>query len=964
MKTQSITLTLKRALYAVATLALLAGCGGGGGDNGGGPSQSPYIAVTSVSPTANTTTVDASAANISATFSAALDLTAFVSKGTALSKLLSAHNIKVYNVATQAVVDPSGLTLQLLTSGQYTIVTKINGQDTQTTLVSYQYVKDSTGAYGLSIALNTNPASTLEFTSAELINSGVINSSLFTVVDSSGAQAYGEIEVVGNTITFTPLNYLNWATTYTVTVSKAVRDMSTPARPLQADYSWSFTTKAAPVASIDGANPVGIDANPILPIWVRPNFVVGNLSADSIVLNRIDQTASDQAPTKTPVDVTLSYDKTSGKITIAPKQSLAYLQQYEVTVKAGLNGSQGNLSGVTLTNDYVFSFTTGDSKAVAYFPTTGSTDVSVDVVPWVELNFIPDPATIASGIVIKDAQNNIVPFTPSIQNGVISLTSTYLYQYNSTYTVSVSSNLKSVGPNVVTMNNPFSFSFTTEKRKVVSTTPTANSVGNAENSTIQVTFNFDALDSAFNDTTKFYVKQTADGFDQQVLGNKSYDKSSRTLTFTPGQSYLYNSTITVYLTNFPSADGAVMDNYSFSFKVKNNKLQVVSESPGSGYSSVPLSTQISAQFSYALKASSITSSALRVTCGGYNSISGNITYDSYGVYFLPNQPLSSFSTCTVTVDPGIVGMNDEAQEGQTSWQFTTDGLKVNSVAVTYAYGDFVDVGAPIEIAFNYPVSYVSSGDIYLVNNSTGAHIYGTSTRYGNNVEFTPSSYLDYGQDYNLIVTTNVTGTNGETLQASTSTYFYTENLPLKVSDYGPTDIVYVDDYYWVQMSDSTLSNGFPSYSGSIISSTAGASSPYSSVSMQASGSEITMTPYSVLSYSSDYSIKFSFSYGRGGSYDNFNFAWDVTTESDPNALALATAGKMKAQAVTIGTKANRNTTAGLVSRGCRANKYCIGSLKLNSKADFKKALAGKRKVNVFSKVAQDKLKAKHAARAK
>jgi len=137
------------------------------------------------------------------------------------------------------------------------------GVNTMAVLDSYTFAKDTTGAYGLTLTLRNvqPPANTISFTSQELLTSGVVNSSVFKVTNATGAVAYGQITVTGSSITFYPLNFLDWSTTYTVTISKAVKDAT--GRPLAADYTWSFKTTDVPKSSVDSVSPIGIDANPI-----------------------------------------------------------------------------------------------------------------------------------------------------------------------------------------------------------------------------------------------------------------------------------------------------------------------------------------------------------------------------------------------------------------------------------------------------------------------------------------------------------------------------------------------------------------------------------------------------------------------------------------------------------------------------------------------------------------------------
>lgn len=89
------------------------------------------------------------------------------------------------------------------------------------------------GAAG--VALNA----TISATFSEAVKPALVNTTSFRVADAAGNVA-GSVAVSGLTATFTPANPLTPNTTYTVTLTKEIKDFS--GNPLSAVVSWTFTT--------------------------------------------------------------------------------------------------------------------------------------------------------------------------------------------------------------------------------------------------------------------------------------------------------------------------------------------------------------------------------------------------------------------------------------------------------------------------------------------------------------------------------------------------------------------------------------------------------------------------------------------------------------------------------------------------------------------------------------------------
>jgi hypothetical protein len=92
--------------------------------------------------------------------------------------------------------------------------------------------------------------------------------SYFTVSGPSGAVA-GSRTVNGSTLAFSPQDYLDYNATYTVTLPTNIRAAS--GSSLSSDYTWSFTTMAAPLFNVQSSYPAK-GATGVTTSWVTVTF--------------------------------------------------------------------------------------------------------------------------------------------------------------------------------------------------------------------------------------------------------------------------------------------------------------------------------------------------------------------------------------------------------------------------------------------------------------------------------------------------------------------------------------------------------------------------------------------------------------------------------------------------------------------------------------------------------------------
>lgn len=1001
MKTEffknSLTI-LTKSILAITTFALATGCGGGGGSSGPAPTpRSPYITVASVHPTDGLVDVDAQINEIKVTMSADVDPSSFIQEGTALMNLINARkaaaqsngmSITDIKDAAGAIVDITKLKLEQLAAGNYSIVGKylanVNGTVQLVAgtikITGYQFVpEESTGLSALNIFVDGG-VEPFHFSGKDLIDSKYVNSNMFRVERISGTSAtvtpaLGQVSVSGRTITFRPINFLEWGAQYQIVVKKDVGNtpdtqgikelittgLETP-RTIETDKIFKFTTKTLPKAQIVSVNPIGIDASPVGVIRATTNFKVdlGSLNTNTVKLSRIVKTSNlpDAQVTLEAVQYALSYDAVQSQIVITPSGDLRYLQEYQVEIQGGSNGikgSMGSVQGRYLEEaKYSWTFTTSEARVVSTTITSPTpTDSNGQATEFkIKMNFRPDPATVAASVRLIGPGSVVLPYTSTVTNDEITLKPNQLLQYGGTYSVEVGTNLISLPlrgtenqnePVKVALATPYVGSVTMDPRKLSSYVPNSG-LDMSETSSIVLSFNFDIPDSI---AANFNTSYSAISVTQNVPGESTTTANAtvtrtvnkRTVEIKPNGTWKFDSTVNVNF-SFGQIEGSSVSATNFSVHVVRSNTFTVTGKVPSSTTGVSLITEISVSMSHMLKplTSSQTStgsfnSALRVypeNCSSsYSELSGRITYDTNRIYFIPSSPLKSWCRYKVVVNKDLVANDGRTQGSEYSYTFETNGLSVQNVYVTYAYESLVDIDENIEVVFNYDLDWSQWSDsIELYNNSTRQRVSGSISVWNNRLTFNPNSALTYGSNYTLTVksgTWGVEGEDGEVMRSDYSVSFDTQNLPIKVDNYGPIGTVRTDSRFWIEFSKNVNSTGFPLVKG------------YLNGNQQQVTNDGLYTfgfKPSSLSTSYDYTIKFEWIYDRGFR-DDSSFSWNIRTSSTAAALAKR-AGPVGTTARILTLRERSSVVSDEeFSDSCLTYKSCIGKLATYNVNDYR-----------------------------
>jgi len=319
---------------------------------------------------------------------------------------------------------------------------------------------------------------------------------------------------------------------------------------------------------------------------------------------------------------------------------------------------------------------------------------------------------------------------------------------------------------------------------VISVTPATGSTGAAVTTAVTATFNEVMNATTFNSST--FTLTAAGG--TAVIGNVSYSAGSSTAVFTPASPLAYNTVYTATITTGVQnpAGTALGANDTWSFTTATGPAPTVAAvTPGNGSTGLAANTTVTAIFSEAMNASTITASTFTLTPQGGAPVSATVSYNAatFTATLTPNAPLAVSTTYTAAVTTGVVGATGSALADVNSWSFTTaEGPAPTVTAVTPSSGT-----TGVAIASTVTATFSEAMDPSTVTGSTftltggGASVTGTVAADPTDTifTFTPSAPLAYNTTYTALITTGVQAASQppEVPLAADYTWSFTTALP-------------------------------------------------------------------------------------------------------------------------------------------------------------------------------------------
>lgn len=379
-----------------------------------------------------------------------------------------------------------------------------------------------------------------------------LNGTTFTLKQGTTVIA-GTVSYTDLTAFFTPSSPLAMNTVYTATITTGAKN--TGGTALANTYVWTFTTgslTAPTVISTDPANnATGVALNKIV------NATFSEIM-DPLTINATTFTLKQGA---TVIAGTVTYSGTTAYF--APSANLLSNTLYTATITTGAK----NLAGTALSNNYVWTFTTGAIAApvvISTDPANNATGVVLNKIVTATFNMAMDPLTInGTTFTIKQGLNTVAGVV-TYSGNTASFTPTLPFTPSTTYTGTITTGAKNVAG--IPLANNYVWTFTTGASTaptVISTDPANNATAVDLNKVIRATFSM-PMDPLTINTATFTLKNGA----TPVAGTVSY--SGTTASFTPSSNLLSSTTYTATITTgAKNVAGTPMTNdYVWTFTTK------------------------------------------------------------------------------------------------------------------------------------------------------------------------------------------------------------------------------------------------------------------------------------------------------------------------------------------------------------------------------------------------------------
>ena len=311
-------------------------------------------------------------------------------------------------------------------------------------------------------------------------------------------------------------------------------------------------------------------------------------------------------------------------------------------------------------------------------PANLATNVPLDKAITVTFNEAMNPATITPGVLSISSPNaggrkaGIAAISGELTYDASTYTMHFMpsvkLEANTTYTATVETSVKDLMGNA--LQTPYVWTFSTGATVypiVISTDATHNATNVPLNKQISATFSM-PMDPATLTGAIYTILQGS----TPVTGTITYTGS--TVTFTPAgdlaPNTVYTGTITTGASNLSGI--AIKNDYVWTFTTGlSSAPKVSSTDPANLASGVALNKVISATFSEAMDAATISSASFKVM-NGSDEVTGTINYAGTTATFTPASNLLSGVTYTATITSAAQNITGAPLANDYVWQFNTN----------------------------------------------------------------------------------------------------------------------------------------------------------------------------------------------------------------------------------------------------------------------------------------------------
>lgn len=364
-------------------------------------------------------------------------------------------------------------------------------------------------------------------------------------LSENGTNIPGLVTTFGSGLKFTPSTTLLANTAYTATISTAAKDAVGNA--LGAPFSWVFTTAATADTTPPQVTFTSPSQNAAGTPLNRAIVVLFSKHMDPTTLTTATFQLSSGSTNPGPVTLVQGSIVPFGRaIEFIPSASLSSKTVYTGVVTTGAT----DLSGNTLPNSYVWTFTTGATTdkttptVIAFVPPTGTANAPTDDKLNLTYSKVMTPSDfVASNITLNPAVvSTTLCGTPSFTYGgnTATFTPPALLTASTQYTATLASGFSDLAANALQQNFEWTFATGTSTSAtvpaVVSTTPANAATSAALNGGINATFN-EPIDPVTVTTSTFTVSTGGVNLVGTVYGNGTIATFVPFTNLTAGATY-------------------------------------------------------------------------------------------------------------------------------------------------------------------------------------------------------------------------------------------------------------------------------------------------------------------------------------------------------------------------------------------------------------------------------------------
>jgi len=325
-------------------------------------------------------------------------------------------------------------------------------------------------------------------------------------------------------------------------------------------------------------------------------------------------------------------------------------------------------------------------------PASSATSIAVSGLVIVSFSEIMDATTITAATFTLKQGTTSVPGSVTYTGTTATFTPSNSLVANTTYTATITTDVKDAVGNALV--SPVTWNFTTAALTdvlpptVLTVVPVNNATSIAVNGLATATFS-ESMNSTTITSSTFTVKQETTA----VAGTVTY--SGTTATFTPAGNLAANTVYTAAITTGAkdAAGNAIASSYTWSFTTATTVVTDVTPPailtivPASSATSIALNATVTATFSEAMTASTISSATFTVS-NGTTAVAGDVSYSGTIATFTPASSLTAGTVYTATVSTGVKDVAGNALAAAKVWSFTT--LTAVTTGLSFA-GDVIPV---------------------------------------------------------------------------------------------------------------------------------------------------------------------------------------------------------------------------------------------------------------------------------